>query len=186
MCYCFLWAWICSHSLLRIPLDGSGNSKLVQLQNQALNQFYISPCQYCATAYNSIDREVYVSMALMFRSWKEGRKLFYCRLSRFWEQGRQREEIPAEFLAFSSFQKLLVQDLMMTWNIWIFTDDQQLQVLWKGFLTFFPPSRLSCKIKQCIMEIKNWILLRRKLTGSERKILQKPLTRQLVLETSTS
>lgn len=64
MCYCFLWVWICSHSLLRIPLDGSGSFRLVQLQNQALNQFYIPPWQYCATAYNSRGLCIH---ALMFR-----------------------------------------------------------------------------------------------------------------------
>lgn len=48
-----------------------------------------------------------------------------------------------------------------------------------------PPPSLSCKIKQCIMEIENWILLRKKPKGSERR-MQKPLTRQLVLEIRTS
>lgn len=139
VCYCFLWAWICSHSLLRILLEGSGSFILEQLQNQALNQFYISPCQYCATAYNSIDREVYVSMALMFRSWEEGGNYSSADWVGAESRGGQGEEIPAEFLAFSSFQKLSVQDLMMTWNIWIFTADHQLQALWKWFLNFFPP-----------------------------------------------
>lgn len=59
MCYCFLWAWICSHSFLRVLLEGSSSFKLGQLQNEALNQLYISPCQYCATAFKSTDREVY-------------------------------------------------------------------------------------------------------------------------------
>lgn len=105
----------------------------------ALNQFYISRYQYCATASYSIDREVCVSMVLLFRSWEEGGKWVQVLTEQVLGSVGKAEEIPAEFLAFSSFHKFSAQDLMMTWNIWTFMEQQQLQALWKGFLTFFPP-----------------------------------------------